>query len=194
MDWFRVAQDRQAWQKAILAVFPVCVPDSHRTVILNRWNLSAGRPNLPPPQFNRTRQRRHRGNQKDPATGQYTCPVCNQQFPKVPALRAHYDAEHSVSDPSKITLPTYSCTDCGQVWPNEKLRRQHVCPVNPQPKRIPRPKVQVACRRCGLSMSHTNIGRHEETCRGSDLANRTCSCNRVFSSVVSRKNHENKNQ
>ena len=106
MDWFRVAQDRQAWQTAVLATFPITAPDSHRTVILNRWTLASGRPQLPPPQFQHTRQQRHRYNERNATTGQYHCAVCDQQFAKVPALRAHYDAEHSVADPDGLQRQT----------------------------------------------------------------------------------------
>ena len=42
MSWFRLAQDRDAWNQAIQQTYPTLVPDTHRTIALNRWTLSAG--------------------------------------------------------------------------------------------------------------------------------------------------------
>lgn len=108
MSWFRLAQDRDAWNQAIQQTYPTLVPDTHRTIALNRWTLSAGRPHIPTLMFTRTNRKRSRRMKPDPATGLYQCPACPQQFPRVTALRAHYNAEHRVIDSNKITVATYS--------------------------------------------------------------------------------------
>lgn len=108
MSWFRLAQDRDAWNQAIQQTYPTLVPDTHRTIALNRWTLSAGRPHIPTLMFTHTNRKRSRHMKPDPATGLYQCPACPQQFPRVTALRAHYNAEHRVIDSNKKTVATYS--------------------------------------------------------------------------------------
>ena len=177
LDWYRVAQDRQAWQNAVLNVFPTYTMERNRDIILNRWKLADGKPALPPARFVHSRRAKTRGHKKDPVAGNFHCPVCSTQFPKMQALRAHYDNMHGVSDPDKITLPIYTCDKCGQVWRQEKMRRMHRCPMDPRPKRAPKVHPQVQCSLCFQTMAAPNLGRHEAECRGPGLANMTSRTN-----------------
>lgn len=189
MDWSRLAQDRNAWNQVIQQTYPTLVPDSHRTLALNRWTLAAGRPQIPTTMFTHTNRKRNRHMKPDPATGLFQCPACPQQFPRVTILRAHYNAEHRVIDSNKIAVATYSCPDCAQTWRTSYQRKQHICPVRPRPG--PKVHPRTACQHCSQLISAPNLARHEAGCRGSEVGNRTCErCQQVLGSVLARNHHE----
>ena len=70
--------------------------------------------------------------------------------------------------------------------------------VKPQEKKQTRkgqfgnaPHLTGKCRKCGLQMVISNLSWHEDVCRGSEVANRTCkTCGSVFVPVCGRRNHE----
>ena len=193
LDWYRVAQNRDEWRQAILTEFPLPKIDHRQEILLNRWSPSTNQ--FPDYAGRFARQKRHRSRhlEKRADTGQFHCPVCGQPFPKANTLVAHYAAQHAVSNPEVITVATYTCSECNQVWRREIDRRQHICPVRPRPKRAPKAQPARPCRLCHAPICAANLERHEAGCRGPGAANRTCAnprCNAILGSVQARKNHE----
>lgn len=176
----------------MLNQFPLQAPNREQTIALNRWAPSRGSPPLLNLGGARTARVRPRTLPMNPASGQYQCPVCKIEFPKANSLKFHYDSHHAVANPDLVTVPTYSCNACGQHWRNAKMKQEHDCPVQPRPKRAPRPPPpRQACSKCHVMVTRANLQRHEALCRGPGDANRTCEkCHRMFSSSVSRVHHE----
>ena len=78
----------------------------------------------------------------------------------------------------------------GKAKPKAKPRAQG--PVRGTPHGKNQNQRLVNCSKCGREMTSANVGRHEETCRGTDEANRTCKhCGKIFPVLATRKTHEN---
>ena len=191
LDWFRLAQDREAWRDAVHAEFPPREFNRDRAAYANRWQLGNGAPRINERQFERQTRKRQRVMERDQETGLFQCPRCEQGFPKSNSLKAHYEDLHGVADPTKMTVQMYTCEFCQQTWRVERHRREHVCPVNSRLRGPPKVHPVANCRICGIQVIVPNLERHEDVCRGPGAANRTCNrCGKVLGSVQARRNHE----
>ena len=194
LDWFRLAQDRVAWKRAVVAEFPTGSPSRNKIRRLNEFRLADGSPGIHEFSYRREKRKRERNMVTDPVTGMYHCPLCPARFDKANSLWYHYEDKHAVADPTILTVQMYSCDDCGQTWRVEKRRREHVCPAAPRIRGPPRVHPLGNCRLCGEQMIVPNLERHEAVCRGPGNANLTCiRCGKVLGSVQARKNHEARN-
>ena len=159
IDWFRLAQDRNAWTAKIMAAFPPERVEVQKEREFNRWKVGAPIPVWARPtelenmerQYDHSEdemgQHRH-GNLDNAEPGSYgrerrprrdrrqrappgppTCPVCNASFSKHNQLAFHYEAEHSVCSPTVTTVQRFSCSDCQQTFRRVGQRKAHVCPA-----------------------------------------------------------------
>ena len=135
IDWFRVAQDKRAWNRIIDASFPVADHQTELEARVDTWRLGRALPQLESDGGTEAQ-----GGAEDPGDpedqgGANRCPVCGEVFAKANQFQFHYEECHAVCDPHKVTAQTFQCDGCKQSWRRVRQRTGHVCPAETPPVR-----------------------------------------------------------
>ena len=108
-DWFRLAQDRRAWKSAVHKAWPKRGMDKARMQQINAW-----RPGQPlPARSEPTKRLKHAVRQTWQGTGL--------------KIQYHYEEEHSVRNPEKVTVIAKQCQRCKATFARNAQLTHHVC-------------------------------------------------------------------
>ena len=137
IDWFRQAQDRKKWLKAVNKAYPRTHINRDQEKALNKWRAGTPLPGV-------RQEEEASGSQGQPTQRQevqqdpskpYECPVCQETFAKGNQLQFHHEEHHSVCNPRLVTSQMFTCEDCKQGWRRIAQLKFHDCPAKKPPVR-----------------------------------------------------------